>query len=358
VSPRDSQVTSRAAATDRLLLRGLRFPGEEVQLSRVLAAIAQEAPVAKSLVSGILELASGGNRKLVRQLLPVPNDVSCLDERILRVAAGRSGARRRSTDAGRVDLDFASRSRWRVLVELKINSAFGRGQLARYATTNVPLVVILRDSAKVPKAPANPKWLGSVGWSSLLPTLRSLPIASTSVRDQWQALLAVMEADGDEVKDAARILEAVATSLEPELRRLLTNKYGRGGTTFAARLRFGSVFSKGRTWAGFGVKLRSSSDDLFWIALRNLWSRRPRLRVWWHAPPDPWARNKLKEPHKRIARLGFVEQIKADYLWDEPLPDEAIENQGVEGAVLSDVSRLIRGLIRAGVLDVDVAREI
>src|SRR4051794_21537583 len=87
------------------VFRALRYTGDEIQLGRVLAAVCQESAVARAFVESVLSAAVGGQRTARRGLSPVPADVTCIDERVLRTRVGRQAFRQRYKDAGRVDLD-------------------------------------------------------------------------------------------------------------------------------------------------------------------------------------------------------------------------------------------------------------
>lgn len=188
------------------LVRGLRLPGDERQLTNAIAAIASDdITFATAFVDALLSQVHEDclhTAAAQERLLPVPRRLRGDRERQLYDRAGGS--------LGRVDLIFEEadgESEFTLLVENKLYSQFGPGQLDRYhaglrvirgrggrggliaVTRDVPTGGELKRSAE--------EWLGSIRWARLLPKLRNLPIEDAGVAAQWLLLLDVLDDQGD-----------------------------------------------------------------------------------------------------------------------------------------------------------------
>jgi hypothetical protein len=171
-------VTLRA---DAALIAGLRRPGDEAQLTQVLASVFQAEPEVASAFLGVVlgPTSPSGD---------VPSQLTCSAEEVV--------------EEGRTDLRFRAES-WDVIVELKIYASYGRQQLGRYlaALTDVEHAYVAAITRAVPtygEPPkgADPRWLGSAQWRQLLPGLRAIRPANGGLRSQWPLLLDVLEVEG------------------------------------------------------------------------------------------------------------------------------------------------------------------
>ena len=102
------------------LIRGLRNPASETELTRVLASVsAVEPQMASEFVRLVCTRAPRAGRV---DLDGFPDRLECLSEQSLA--------------EGRADLSFVSADRaWHVIVELKIHAGYGHDQLARYLSS-------------------------------------------------------------------------------------------------------------------------------------------------------------------------------------------------------------------------------
>lgn len=170
------------------ILKGLRDPGSETELTRVLAAAFNADPaLAAGFVRAALRRSKRPDDPRWDQL---PDEFECRSE--VQIAEGR------------VDLEFKSlESGWRVLVELKIDAGYGFEQIERYIRCLDPgderqvLLSITRDSPKYgdPPLDGRPNWTGSLAWAAILDDLRELP-ANRLVGDHWRLLLDILEDEG------------------------------------------------------------------------------------------------------------------------------------------------------------------
>lgn len=348
------------AGTLSPIIRSLRYTGDEVQLGRILAAICQDPAVASPFVRAVIGAAQGGEQKARRRVEAVPDDVTCMDERILRARVGRTALRRRFKDAGRVDLDFAATGGWRMLVELKLGSRFGKQQLERYSEQS-PVAAVVRDPGRVPDLTGNANWVGAAGWSALSPALRTLPLEGRAA-DEWHALLDVLEDDGDlsvisrppaEVVEADALLSSVTEALVSHVGQQIVHVHGEAAQPFASRLRARKAAAGRGPWVGFGIGTQADGDWI-WIALRNLWSRAPRLRIWYWEYSDSRAKHRNRAAHEHIERQhGFVRWDNVSWLYEEPVP--ALATRDADD-LRHEVSQRLSALVDAGIFAVAVAR--
>lgn len=309
------------------LVRALRYRTDEVQLGRALTAVAHDAAVAKPLLTSMLTRAVGGRASSRQRLLPVPDDVRCIDEHILHARQGRTATRRRSKDAGRVDLDFSGGDGWRVMVELKINSAFGDRQLERYIETRTPVMALLRNPASAKPRLRSRYWLGAAAWEHILDDLYELPVPSHD-RDVWRGLLDVLRAEGDtdlfppvgvpEVVDAAAQLNQAADQIFRAFTDLLAANHSRFAADSLTKLRRTAVRGKpDGPWVGFGIG--TWGDTWLWLAVRNFWSRAPRMRLLYYPPPNRRSRLQIQPRLARLRRLHY-EEVGDWYLLERAEP--------------------------------------
>lgn len=343
------------------VIRALRLTTDEVQFGRVLASICQEPAVARAFTSAVVRNAVGGDPSLRARMRDAPHTVTCIDEQLLQARVSRRSLRRRARDAGRVDLDFASPDGWRLIVELKLDSGFQHTQLERYAK-KTPVAAVVRDSSLVAAPEGVGRWLGAASWNSLLNDLRALPV-DREHRAAWIQLLDVMVADGDfdpqpptaipEVAAARDLLGRVAPALVAHLIDGLRRVYREDAEIAATRLGHSAPTGKRGPWAGVG--LRTPGDgDWIWIELRNLWSRAPRLRLWYFPWEDPYAKFRLREPHARIQRYGF-DHRSGQFVFDRPIPELARASDEV---ILEIIASKLTELVDSQVFDVEIRRQI
>ena len=214
------------AVDSAALIRGLRRPGNEPQLTQALAfVLGTDGALAGSFLGHVV---AG-----VDALLPLPPAMS--------VSAEEEAA----TD--RFDLRFRAPG-WDVIVELKIHAGYGAGQLSRYLNgltdvDNAYLVAITRDLPLYgePAKDVDQRWLGSVRWRDLLPRMRTLSIQDELLRLQWQLFLDVLEEEGSmgftrpqpelfdafaQARDATRHMEEFLRVLEHPLLEALRDVLG------------------------------------------------------------------------------------------------------------------------------------
>jgi hypothetical protein len=169
----------------------------------VIAAIASsDSAFAHAFVKLVLHVArmDGRHAANVEQLGEPPADMRCTAEHSVYDAA--------SGPLGRVDLRFDGGDDFTLLVENKLHSPFGDGQLERYhqalaclppEQTRRGLVAI---TSHVPAygelAAGTDGWLGAVRWARLLDEgLSDLPVSDPDVKRQWRLLLDVLDDQGD-----------------------------------------------------------------------------------------------------------------------------------------------------------------
>jgi hypothetical protein len=170
------------------LLRGLRNPASETELTRALASVFAVEP---TMASEFVELVCTRAPHAARVNLDgLPSYLECLSEQSLA--------------EGRADLSFVNADRsWHVIVELKIHAGYGHDQLKRYlnsfhvGASRTVLVAVTRD---VPTygdlGLADARWAGSVQWVRLLPHMRALKPSNADLAEQWPLFLDVLEEEG------------------------------------------------------------------------------------------------------------------------------------------------------------------
>lgn len=180
------------------VLKALRRDRDEAQVTRVVAAVASQDPrFAADLARALISEAPGTDN--VARLGDVPGALTCNAETRVRDAAG--------TAQGVVDLVFETQDApgFKLLVELKLHSGYGRAQVQRYLQAlggsngeRTGLVAVTRNvPAYGEPERRHPDWLGSVRWARVLPALRNLSHSDAQVQRVWVAILDVIDARGD-----------------------------------------------------------------------------------------------------------------------------------------------------------------
>jgi hypothetical protein len=131
----------------------LRVSGHEVQLTRALGGLmAQDPRLAHKMLDGLLDTA-GRSGFVLPENLSLDAEAATTRSRFLRGAEpGRIDWRFFDADAGNPEM-----SRFQVLVEVKVNSAFGPEQLQRYLADPLlstagagGLIALTRNSVDIP----------------------------------------------------------------------------------------------------------------------------------------------------------------------------------------------------------------
>lgn len=187
------QEANRATA----ILRALRKTGDEAQLTRVLAAVAEDEDVAGALARIFVEATPNGTQRAALGVLPPV--LRCQPEATLKSTVG--------SDHGRVDLRFDDDAReFTLLVELKLHSVYGHDQVKRYgeALDDLPrdrrsaLLAVTRDVPSVGEPPASTeRWLGSLRWTDIYEQLLDLDVRDDDLARQWRLLLGLINERGD-----------------------------------------------------------------------------------------------------------------------------------------------------------------
>jgi len=251
----------------------------------------------------------------------------CAEQEDLFAATGRLAVRRRVERLGAVDLTFTEPAgTWRLLVELKIDSPFGRdrkghAQLERYQQTQEPLLAVVRNPISDPDG-AGPGWLGAITWAQILPDLYDLPVRPDGLRQQWQSLLDVTADRGDfaagtrrpsaEAGRNAEILGAIRGDLLRGLQDRLREQYKRDGGRLADGL-YATKVATGDRRAWFQVRRRRPAMPearLLGVELEQSLSRSPVVSVWWFVPPAPWRGKRRRDAaHARLQREGRFKPV-------------------------------------------------
>ena len=165
---------------EEALLRALRRPRHEPQLTQALAAL---CCVDRVFAARFLELVLKDLGKDAR----VPEAIEVVAEE--------------PVPGSRFDLRFRAPG-WDVIVELKIDADYGPEWLNRYLgwLRNEEHSYVVAITRNVPYGEEEPdparRWLGATRWRQLLPGLRSLPVQNDLLRQQWQLFLNVLEEEG------------------------------------------------------------------------------------------------------------------------------------------------------------------
>lgn len=336
----------------------LRQTANEVQLGRVLNALCGDPGVAREFCQAVVKNLVGGERRIT-----VPQGrITCLDERVLETRLSRRRLLKRAMAAGRVDLDFKGKDGWRLVVELKIDSALGEPQLAKYMEREIPVAAVVRNPSRVSVTTDREYWVGAASWAALSGALWNLSLPDPT-RSHWRSLLDVLEADGDfaetkpkvqpEAAAAVTFLSDLAPRVAEHLGAELGRTYGEGAAIAAARLTAGKVRALRGGWAGFGISTRGDGDWLF-VGLRDLWGSAARVRVSLFPLQDRAAKRQLREPLSAIRSHDFEERDNGSLMLEDSLPrPEAGGDADVEAFLELKFSELVD----SRVFDVDVQRQ-
>lgn len=188
------------ADSSKAIMRVLRRPRDEAQLTQLLAAVAgDDEEVASKLAQALVSAAPEENAAQVAALGAVPSRLGCSAEETLRALAGGRH--------GRVDLRFDDDAGdFTLLAELKLHSAYGSDQVERYrralrelpADRTAALIAVTRNVSGIGEpGPATEQWLGSVRWTKIYDQLLELPIKDDLLRSQWRMLLEIISEQGD-----------------------------------------------------------------------------------------------------------------------------------------------------------------
>ena len=172
------------------LIGALRRRTSETQLTLALEAFAAtDAKFAAQLLRALIAHAEDSRSRLLGDL---PSEMRCMAE--VPLSGGR-----------RVDLVFESEDgRTGVLVELKLDAEYGHLQLDDYLAAAAERGYERSAVAAVTKSPpwvgeegvmSDPRWLGSVRWSTIYDSLSKLEHDELS--EPWKAFLRVVKDQGD-----------------------------------------------------------------------------------------------------------------------------------------------------------------
>ena len=173
------------------VIRSLRRPGDEVQLTRTIEKLAQTDQVfARGLLTLLIEQAP--HRDKASRWFDAESTTEATAERPMRIP----GANPR-----RIDLVLET-SRLKLFIEVKLHSDYEPEQLRDYLRAIKPdqgefLVALTRDVSRFREPDEHaPGWLGVIRWPHLAGPLRDLPDVGP-LRQHWQLLLDVLEEDRD-----------------------------------------------------------------------------------------------------------------------------------------------------------------
>ncbi|MGO9976139.1 MAG: hypothetical protein ACLP01_25725 [Solirubrobacteraceae bacterium] len=296
------------------VIRALRYARQEVQFSRVLAAICEDPHVARVFSSAVIERAQRGNAIARTKVAQIPTTVACEGEPWLHARTSLQKALKSA--AGHVELRFSAPG-WRMAVEIKIDARVTEEQIDRYLDWG-PVALIARNRGSVAaldRFAGHPNWVGVASWESLLPDLRELCPAD----EQWLALLAVMEADGDftptrrsvhlnmpQREAQAALLKAMSEPLRYFVQEMLRARYPRFASDICLAV---SPVYKSDPWSYVRL-INSDGDRLFAVSVGYLLSRHPRVAIAC-AMTDP------EEADERMRAAGY-EPEGNEYVCERP----------------------------------------
>jgi hypothetical protein len=176
-----------ALAARHALIAALRHGRSETELTRALASVfTHERKLGAAFLRLVLLHAPQASRI---DLSALPAELGCRAEEMLA--------------EGRPDLSFTDATgRWHAIVEIKIYARYGHDQVDRYVRSlrsvdHGLVVAVTRDVPTYGESVTDPRWAGSVQWSTLLPGLRQLRPVDLDLAAQWPLFLDVLEAEGD-----------------------------------------------------------------------------------------------------------------------------------------------------------------
>jgi hypothetical protein len=180
------------------VLRALRRPRDEAQLTQLIAAFAGTDPRFAAELARIL-IARAPQREAVEALGSIPDHLDCGAESHLFDVVGAG--------QGFVDLRFADEPEdFTLLVELKLHSEYGAQQLERYLAGlralpagHSALLAVTRNLPRYgeDEVRRDPRWLGSVRWAHVFDALRALEHRDPVLRPLWGELLNLIREQGD-----------------------------------------------------------------------------------------------------------------------------------------------------------------
>lgn len=275
-------------------------------------------------------------------------------------AATHPGPAPRKRDALTLPSRAPSRggSSWSLLA-----SSFQPDQLGRYASAEVPVAAVVRDRAVVPLSiGGHAHWVGAAEWMDVLPKMRELPLEEPEAA-QWSNLLDTMALDGDlerggrkefpEIAATLELLGQVSGPLLEHFNKSLCACYGDEAARAVERLKLVRPRGRQGPWAGFGFST-PKDGGWAWFAVRNLWSRAPRLRVEYYPYEDWRAKRMLKEAHEQIERRHGFEHWPGLFRYERPRPD--LRDGAVE-AFLRAFGEKLDQLVSSRVFDVEIRRQ-
>lgn len=180
------------------VLKALRRPRDEAQLTQLIAAFAGADPGFAAELARIL-IAHAPQADAVKALGSVPDGVDCAAESHLFDAMG--------VDKGFVDLRFENEAEgFTLLVELKLHSEYGTQQLERYLAGlralpagRSALLAVTRNLPRYGESEvrSDPGWLGSVRWAHIFEELHALEHCDPVLLPLWRELLDLLREQGD-----------------------------------------------------------------------------------------------------------------------------------------------------------------
>ncbi|RKQ90930.1 PD-(D/E)XK nuclease superfamily protein [Solirubrobacter pauli] len=369
------------------LVVGLRRPGDEVQLTNVIAAIgAADARFATGFARAVLDQVADDcayTAAAQERLKPIPDALEVDRERRLSDEDGNR--------LGRIDLIFeepGEQSQFTLLVENKLYAGYGPEQLARYhrALREVRkrggrggLVAVTRDvPARGELEPTEEEWLGSIRWARLLPRLRGLSPQDAGVAGQWQRLLEVLDEQGDLGMttidaDAVRgwakysdgrvalrwLLEQVhgetLATLRTELRRYRT---GRSENELAGQLKASSIVQATVYEVKFGLSVPAEYNKAVVIVECWMEDRQPLVGVT-VAPRDADAAldegsSKFRSQINELLDGGFTANEDGASWYSQHELEPVLASPDAPAALLALIKPDVRAIVASGILRYDL----
>ena len=342
----------------RALIRGLRRPGYEPQLTTALASIF--AADQKLAADFRLLLVTLGKDDLADELPPT---LDCVAEEVV--------------PAGRLDLRLRSGPSWDLILELKIHAGYGGDWFERYVrevdgVKHGYVAAVTRDVPQWGEPPAgvHPKWLGSTRWRALLAGMRRLEPSDPLLRMQWPLFLDVLEEEGSmgftqpdpalfdaygrtklALDHMEEFVRAIQTPLLQALRQAL------GGDEDAAGLYWKSGRRLGRTrWGRISIPFRAPASERPWRVRAGVISWQPPASFFVQLAPDQRWDRRVFSPEVRTAvdeltRREFEPKWMAAYL---PFDDSLVSSTKLEERVVEWAHHRFADLVNSGVLSVRI----
>lgn len=341
------------------LLRGLRRPGFEPQLTQALASVfaadpALGADFVRHVLTGLEE------RELAKS---TPQRLDCAAEEIV--------------SEGRLDLRFRGQD-WDLILELKIHAGYGAGWFDRYvgALTDARhgyVVAITRDVPQYGEPPAgsHPKWLGSIRWKSLLDGMRALEPADSDLRAQWPLFLDVLEQEGSmgftrpdpalfdayaQTKLALDHMEEFVLALQTPLLQALRDALG--GDESAASLYWKSGRRLGRTRTGrISIPFRVPAAERSWRVRAGVISWTPPASFFVQPGPDQRWDRRAFSPEARAAVDALIGGGRFEGKWMAaflPFDENLISSTEFEERIVGWAHERFAELVGSGLLSLPI----